>query len=327
MRLQESVSLGLMATIIAFVAMPCSAQPAVENHPLSQPVLTGTHFKAGFYPSEEIEKRPSSITQELTDTFLAMDDSLKDKSNRKTTSLTGGYLTDVFSIQSTDGSYRFRFDGRATGLQLSSKSSSLMLTYGITQAQEHEGDIRSITADLNLGGNITLFKRFLGLPIEAFIPIRFNLGYRNLELLDNPDSDLSSTANIGTGSLGGGLGAQIRIPTGLPVLKDNITAFAHLVKSAGAIGDFESLGNNAESAGQALGGIRLTQSTDLYIEAKFERLLGGNTGVTAGMTVRWMHWADEEAEDLKQILDVVSGKQEGLQLRTTQTFFRVGINW
>lgn len=72
---------------------------------------------------------------------------------------------------------------------------------------------------------------------------------------------------------------------------------------------------------------QLAKSTDLYIEAKFGRLLGGNTGVAAGMTVRCMHWTSEEAEDIKQLLDVVSGREEGLQLRATQTFFRVGINW
>ena len=248
--------------------------------------------------------------------------------DRKTTSLTAGYITDEFSLQGEDGSYRFRFEGETTGLMLSSKSSSLMLSYGVTDAQENEGDIRSITADLNLGGNITLFRRFLGLPIGSFIPIRVNLGYRNLELLKNPDPERNNIANIGTGSLGGGLGAELRIPTGLPVLEDNLTAFTTIVSSVGGIGDFNAAGSSGTgAASSSLSGIRLTKSTDFNFEAKFERLLGGKTGVTAGVTLRWLHWTDEQAEDAKQILDVISGEQEGLELRATQSFFRVGINW
>lgn len=326
MKISGSSWLFILPITLVFI-QPSLAQNITGDREIIGSAQTGTDFPAEFYTVQK-KTDHSAFSHYNPDALnIPNADTVKAKNERKTTSLTVGYLTDVFSIQGADGSYRYRFDGQTTGLKLSSKSSSLMLSYGIAPAQEHEGDIRSITADVNLGGNITLFQRFLGLPIEAFIPIRFNFGYRNLELLDNPDRDLSSTANIGTGSLGGGLGAQIRIPTGLPVLKDNITAFAHLVKSAGAIGDFESLGNSSNAAGQALGGIRLTKGTDLTVEAKFERLLGGNTGVTAGMTVRWMHWTDDDAENFKQILDVVSGEQEGLELRATQSFFRVGINW
>ncbi|MDR8390280.1 hypothetical protein NC796_03950 [Aliifodinibius sp. S!AR15-10] len=244
--------------------------------------------------------------------------------SRKTTSLAVGYIDDTYNLQSDDGSYRFRFNGESQGLMLSSKSSSLMLSYGVADAQENEGDIRSITADLNVGGNITLFRNFFGLPIGSYIPIRFNLGYRNLELMDIEDD---ATANIGTGSLGGGLGAEIRIPTGLPVLEDNITAFASLVGSVGAMGDFTGISDGFQSQNNTFGGVRLTRNTDLNIDAKFERLLGGKIGVTAGFTLRRLHWTDGEAEDFKQIFDVISGEQEDLKLRGTQSFFRVGINW
>ena len=138
---------------------------------------------------------------------------------------------------------------------------------------------------------------------------------------------MNNTANIGNGSLGGGLGAEFRLPTGVPVLEDNITAFVNLVNSVGVIGDMSSFSGNTDPVETVLGGIRLTKSTDLNIEAKFERLLGENTGVTAGMTLRWIHWTNEEAEGAKQMLDIISGREDGLTLRGTQKFFRVGINW
>ena len=69
------------------------------------------------------------------------------------------------------------------------------------------------------------------------------------------------------------------------------------------------------------------QNTDLNIEAKFERLLGDNTGVTVGLTIRWQSWTEEKADEFMHVLDVVTGQQENLTKRGQQTFLRVGINW
>jgi hypothetical protein len=278
-------------------------------------------------PYADPNKQLNFFSQYRFNDSLAENDTLEIREDRKTTSLTAGYIADVFSIQDTDGSYRFRFDGETTGLMLSSRSSLLMISYGFADARENEGEIRSITADLQLGGNITLFDRFLGLPLRAHLPVRFNFGYRNLELLDEPDTGLNNTASIGTGSIGGGFGGEFRIPTGLPVVDDNITAFANLVTSIGVIGDMASYLGDSEPGETVLGGIRLTKSTDLNIEVKFEKLLGDNTGVTAGMTVRRLHWTRNDAESAMQILDIISGREDGLELRGTQNFFRVGINW
>jgi hypothetical protein len=295
----------------------------INNQTGLHPYITDTVMKPN--PGSGYSDERSSMSE--FGFAVADDDSMDSKLFRKTTSLTAGYISDVFSIQDTDGSYRFRFDGETTGLMLSSRSSLLMLSHGFADARENEGEIRSMTADLQLGGNITVFNRFLGLPLRAYLPVRFNFGYRNLELIDDSDPDLNSTANIGSGSIGGGFGGELRIPTGLPVLKDNITAFAHLVTSVGAIGDVASYWGDPDPGDTVLGGIRLTKSSDLNIEVKFEKLLGDNTGLTAGMTVRRLHWTRKDAENAKQILDIISGREDGLDLRGTQTFFRVGINW
>ncbi|MFH5885047.1 hypothetical protein ACG2F4_12110 [Halalkalibaculum sp. DA3122] len=275
--------------------------------------MQSVHSTAGIFP---FQNTGTGITNDAGE-----------KTRRNTTSVTAGYIEDEFNLRSDNGSYRYRFNGKSTGIMLSSRSSSAIFSYGIADAQETEGDIRSITADLNLGGNISIFRHLFGVPIGSFIPVRVNMGYRNLELMDNTEYP-GHAVNIGTASLGGGLGAHIRIPTGLPVLQDNLTAFASVVTSVGGIGEFSGLTNDPmPDSGDAISGIRLTKNTDFNFEAKFERLLGGKTGVTAGLTLRWLHWTDERADNAKQLLDVISGKQQGLGLQATQSFFRIGINW
>lgn len=248
-----------------------------------------------------------------------------------TTSLTAGYITDEYSLATDEGSYKFRHNGELTGIMLSGRTSSLTLSYGTAKAVENEGDIRSIAADLKFGGDITLFRKFFGLPLGGFIPIRFGLGYRNLELLDARNTDSNASAHMGTGSLGAGLGAQLRIPTDLPLIEDNILARASIIKSAGGLTDFSGAAEQQDIGFQnedhaAISGIRLTSGTDLNLEGKFENLFG-NTGVTIGLTISRLNWTDEAADNFKELFDVVSGKQEGMELRSTQSFFRIGINW
>jgi len=91
-------------------------------------------------------------------------------------SLTIGYLADDYDLRTDNGSSRFKFDGKSSALMLSSKASSLMLSYGTAPAEENEGKIRSIAANLHVGGNAALLRNPFGLPIGAYIPIRFNLG-------------------------------------------------------------------------------------------------------------------------------------------------------
>ena len=184
MRLQGNTS-WLMGLFMIFVVIkPCAAQSSEADHSTIISGLNNASVEDHFYPTQQSLKVENNISLDNIYPSSMQNDSLGNESDRKTTSLTAGYVADVFSIQGADGSYRFRFDGETTGLMLSSRSSSLMLTYGFADAEESGGEIRAITADLQLGGNITVFKKFLGLPLRTYIPIRFNFGYRNLELLD-----------------------------------------------------------------------------------------------------------------------------------------------
>lgn len=265
-----------------------------------------------------ISGTPSEITQNNTLKFQDTTRAIVSK-NRRTTSLTVGNIIDEFSVKSDDGSYRFAFDGNAKGFKISSKSLSLMISYGFTNALENEGDIRSITADLSTGGNIIIFRNLFEIPIRSYIPIRANIGYRNLSLLDSENNN----AHIGTGSLGTGVGSEIRLRTKKTVLNKNLVLSASLLTSAGAIGDFNVLVGNTEHL--ALSDIRLTKGTDYNFEIKLEQLIG-RAGITCGLTVRYLYWTQEGAEEIRQILDVITGKRVDLELRGKQTFFRIGIN-
>ena len=265
-------------------------------------------------PGETIKKPEFILIQETSD----------DNDDRNTTSLTVGYIDDEFLIATDEGSDQFYFVGETAGAMISGKGANLMFAYGNADANGSDGEIRSLAADLSFGGNVHLFRNFLQLPVSIYVPIRLNAGYRNLSLVDEEDALHLLQAGIGAGA-----GASLRIPTGLPVLRDNLTGFASLVRSVGGLGELSSTvadqaGANDESA---ISGIRLMQNTDLNIEAKFERLLGENTGVTVGLTIRWQSWTEEKADEFLQLLDVVTGQQENLTERGKQTFLRVGINW
>ncbi|WP_340104118.1 hypothetical protein [Rhodohalobacter sp. 8-1] len=271
----------------------------------------------------DIPEYLDAAERDLPDMILIQSNS-ESNSDRNTTSLTVGYIDDEFLLETDQGSNRFYFNGETAGAMISGKGANLMFAYGSGEAYEGEGEIRSLAGDLSFGGNVHLFRNFLRLPLNIYIPIRLNAGYRNLALTEEDE-----TLHLAQAGIGAGAGASVRIPTGLPLLRDNLTGFASLVRSVGGMGDISS--TIAEQSGademSVLSGVRLMQNTDLNIEAKFERLLGDNTGVTVGMTIRWQSWTEEKADEFLQIIDVITGEQENLIERGQQTFLRVGINW
>lgn len=270
----------------------------------------------------------SSINRNGSWNNYRQNDESENGMRRETTSLTVGYISDQFNLHSDEGTFDFLYNGELMGLRLGAESSSLTLSYGITDAYNDDSDLRSFAADLSVGGNAYVFRSFLGLPIGGFIPIRVNLGYRGLTLVDVDEDEKTNSVNLGKGNIGAGFGGKVRLPTGLPLLEDNITAHFSLVRSYGGMIDFASpdqyqtLGNDDV----VFEGVRLTENTDFNIEAKFENLLG-STGATIGMTLRWLNWTDNAADNFFDIVDVATGNREDVNLRATQTFVRVGINW
>lgn len=251
---------------------------------------------------------------------------------RSTTSLTGGYINDSFALASADSAQIFDYDGSSFGIMLSSRNASLLLGYGVQNADPSEGTqgLRNLNAQFSFGGSPFIFRSLGDFPLATYVPIRVNLGFRNLSAQDengdgegaeqNQLPDLNeevSSLNVGKAGLGVGLGASLRIPTDLPVIEDNIVGMVSVVRSVGGMTDF----------GDVIDGIRLTSTTDFNLEGKLEHLLGNRTGVTVGLTIRSMSWSKDTVEEVADVLDVVTGQEDNLRQRSTQTFFRLGINF
>ena len=124
-----------------------------------------------------------------------------------------GYIDDEFLIETDNGSNRFYFEGETAGAMISGKGANLMFAYGNADANGDDGEIRSLAGDLSFGGNIHIFRNFLRLPINIYVPIRLNAGYRNLSLIED-----DKTLHLVQAGIGAGAGTSVRIPTGLPIV-------------------------------------------------------------------------------------------------------------
>lgn len=299
----------------------------------------GTAYSKSNDKEKSTDEKKSWITYQLMQSVDLQDNTTinyrqqaRVRDDRETTSMTVGYIDDEFNLFSDSGSPQFRYNGELLGLMISNEQGGLKLTYGTASAEIGDGDIRSIGVDLRIGGNAYLFHNLFGLPVGAFVPIGFNFGYRNLKLQDHQQTSFdSNVANLGTGEFGLGFGAKTRIPTGLPVLEDNLVGYFSWVRSVGGLTDFTSDGATTGDQNDndvIIDGFRLTRNTDLNIEGKLERFLGDKTGVTIGLTIRWMSWTNDSAENFfSELIDVVTGDRDDLVPRAKQTFLRVGINW
>lgn len=240
------------------------------------------------------------------------------------TSLTVGYINDELLVLTDQFSERYFFDGESVGVMLSSDKSYILLGYGIADANEDEGEIRSLSADLSFGGNITLFRNLAGLPADIYLPLRINLGYRNLTLIESDDR-----MQLIQAGLGAGIGGNFRIPLGIPAITDGLSGYISLVRSVGGIGELSGITASQSSTGseEFMRGIRLMRNTDLNIEGRVERLFGWNTGITLGLTLRTQAWTEAPANNASEIIDAALGRQDDFERRGKQLFLRAGINW
>lgn len=248
-----------------------------------------------------------------------------------TTSLTVGYFNTDFQFASRFNGYAHRFSGPAATLMLSGEASSLSVAYGtddprFTRLAGADSTLLEpgrtmIDVGLSTGGNVRLLNLTLPVPVQVFIPIRLQLGYRNLDTDTlGADGEELSALHLATAGLGAGAGASVRIPTGLPLLQDRLIGTGSLVVAFGGLGEF---GDSTEpiSADQ----IHLTRTTDFNLEARAERLLG-NAGVTVGYTYRTTFWSDDYIADVDGTVDTLSDLDNFSQ-RSRQHLLRVGINW
>ncbi len=253
-------------------------------------------------------------------------------------SLTVGYLNTDFAY-AADTTTAYAFDESLYALMLSWQQGSLTLSYG-TRAADSTGaqpgdttaarpELRTIGASLWVGGDVYLFRKFFGVPLSVFVPIRFNASYRYVAVEDTVGAPAGGSGPPTLHLLGSGLGlgggARFAFPVGPSFLKNNLVLEASYVWAPGVISNVgEDFG--IERPEQILNEWKLRWATDLDIELQWKGLLGGKVGVTAGYTLRTASRSAARPESFGDVVDAFLDRGDFVQV-TDQHVFRVGINW
>ena len=206
-------------------------------------------------------------------------------------------------------------------LMLSSDHGSLSIGYGSKGAASEEGTSTARVVDVfaMTGGNAYVVRGIVGLPIAAYVPIRFHPSYRYVSVSGVTDEESEELPNqhIANVGLGAGAGAWARLPMDeFPIIGDGLVVRASLVIAPGA---YTNLQNNFET-------IYMSRTRDLNFEIKLERVLGGNLGATLGYTRRTQSRTLNQPESVTEVLDTIIG-EGSLTTISQQNVIRLGINW
>ncbi len=224
-------------------------------------------------------------------------------------------------------------------LMLGSTKNHLLVAYGesgdlyfdrIRQNQAYH--TKFLHLNMQLGGDATIWSRFLRLPLHVYVPVRFNSGYQRLmfdrEAPSLPDSDVDrDTKNFLNLSLGAGLGATYRLTllNRIPIIGSDFTFDALFVRSPGVmirfIGDDSGSGSvhtNENETGASV-------TNEFLLMGRMHRFLEANIGVTIGMRFHATHWSTGPFE-FNELLSAVTGDEIPPNEMNYSGFF-IGINW
>ncbi len=245
--------------------------------------------------------------------------SKRSRGSSEITSITVGFLDDSFRFIDEDSTFYYRNESAMSTVMFSAPNTSVLFGYGV-QSHDEERDrpaLRTIYVAAEAGENLPLFEGVLYAPLDVYIPVRVNLGYRaTTGRPDTPTEDIS-TLHLANAQLAGGVGGQFSFPSGLPIVGDNLVGFASVVRGLGGVGDLRN----------SLDGVRLARSLDLNLEFQLRQIFGGRAGLTIGYTYSTLSWTDQSLESVFDFLDVLVGASSGFQRNSVQSLFRVGVNF
>lgn len=219
----------------------------------------------------------------------------------------------------------YRLDRTFPVVSLTSDAGSLMFTYAKVKPDSITGfGYEFVSAQLNAGGNSWLFRSLLGLvPVGAYVPIRLNLGYqmmvpeedRAVVLVGNvPLSLQTDPLHYVSAGLAVGAGVAVRIPTPLPILEDNVNAYAHMLWGAGVATDVQQGFEDVYAAG----------SRELSIEIRIDRLIANRLGVMVGYSRYERNTSREPLEKAAELWDAFK-EPDNLPNRFKAEGFRIGL--
>lgn len=238
-----------------------------------------------------------------------------------TTAYTVGYFNVDFRYASAQNGHIYSFNGAALALMISSRTSSLTIAYGSAPTITSQSGVYEhsmVDVALITGGNIDVLSAAAPIPFGAYVPVRVQLGYRNLTAGPSQGGEESPpTAHLPTATLGAGGGAWVRIPTNVPLIDNRLVAFGSLIVGYGGMAEI------AERI--ELEDARVTRTTDFNLEARLERFLADRTGLTIGYTYRTTFWSDAYLTDLASSPGFT--QLDNYSQRSRQHLLRIGLNW
>jgi len=224
-------------------------------------------------------------------------------------------------------------------MMLGSPKSHLLVAYGESGDQYmdrmfsgHVYHTKFLHVNMQLGGDATIWSRFLRLPLHIYVPIRFNSGYHRL-MFDRhapehaPPGTGRDTKNFLNISLGAGLGAtySLTLLNRIPIIGSDFSFDALFVRSPGAmirfIGDESNGGSQLKNDNEA--GAAVTN--EILLMARMHRFLEANIGVTIGMRHSATNWSTGPFE-FSELLSAVTGEEIPPNEMNYSGFF-IGINW
>lgn len=265
--------------------------------------------------------------------LVVAQNSVTSEPDTTTTSLTIGYMGTDFEVFPDSGTV-YDFGGAMQTLMLSTDNGALSVGYGREGNSLEGASTRVLDVFAITGGNAYIVRELMGLPIAAYVPIRFNVSYRFSSITfplqegsENASEEEYPTRHFGTLGLGAGLGGWARVPVDLPLIGDSFVVRGTYVVVPGAYGMF---GGQREDvvAGRAdeESTIYAGRTHEIDLEFKVEKVLGGNIGATIGFTQRWQNRTPTEPSSFADVIDTVLGSNE-MNKVAGQSIIRVGINW
>lgn len=259
----------------------------------------------------------------------AQDSSASDDKQDEPTALTVGRLSTNFTYDGGEGGVSgYNYDLNTLSLMVSGSNGSLLLDYSSNlSAGSFDRDTRrTIGAEAFFGGNAYLFREFLRLPLDIYIPIRIDLDYRYVQ----PQNPELSNLHRGAAGLGAGGGAQFQFPIGPDFIKDNL-----LVRGTAVLAPAVGTSLGSDSGGDAAGGddlpveasrTRMRRTFDINLEALFTKLLGKSAGVSVGYTFRTYNRSQEKPSSVGDVIDAAT-LSGNYQQTNVQHMIRVGLSW
>ena len=224
-------------------------------------------------------------------------------------------------------------------VMLGSPKSHLLLAYGESGdlyldhlRQNQAYNTRFLHLNMQLGGDATLWSRFLRLPLHIYVPIRFNSGYHRL-MFDGQSPDMAGqdperdTKNFLNLTLGAGLGASYRLTLldRIPIIGSDFSFDAHFLRSPGMMIRFisdETVGGRRTENDNEVGA---AVSNEFLLMARMHRFLEANIGVTIGMRHSSTNWSTGPFE-FSELVSAVTGEEVPSNEMSYSGFF-IGINW